>query len=159
MKKFLLLILAILIHSIILYADKMSLPGPYGGSVTANCGDISQTTNGDFIGSCIIFYDNYSTIPGWAFNGSFSINVTTSIKKNELFLEFDKNSKFNLKELNNNFNHVIYFPEKVSFTVNIQTLQCIEVKSLSKNNAILKFDAYDVNIEPQFLHYFFHIFN
>ena len=161
MTKKLFLSIIFLIFPIYLFATpSFVLNGPYGGKAEIVCGEMHQMSGNDTGGSCTIYYVDYSTIPGWKFDGGpLTIGFSILYSVNELWIDFSKISN-PLKFINENTNttYNIEIPEPFSFKCSLKTFNCDKVvKFNGEGEPIIKINGTEYKVSPSYLQYFLKI--
>ncbi len=161
-KKILFIILFLTCPALLFSEPSMILNGPYGGTAEISCGEIYTIEGQDTGGECNVNYIDYSTIPGWKFNGGpIEIGFSDLGSYNQIWVDFFKfSSVIKLTNDDGTTTMNIENPEKFSFQSERSTLHCIKViKYTGEGSPTLKVNGVEVPVEPEFLHYFLHIFN
>ena len=161
-KKIFLLILFLIFPISIFAHPTLVLNGPYGGKAEISCGEIYTFKGQDKGGECSVYYVNYSTIPGWKFDGGpLKIGFSDLVSDNKFWVDFANTSSIiKLIKDDGTTTIKIEIPEYFSFETDRSTLHCIKVmKYEGEGSPSIKVNGENVPVKPEFLHYFLHIFN
>ncbi len=160
-KKLFLLILLLIFPSILFSEPSIILNGPYGGKAEIACKTPYSLPNNGAGGECSVYYVDYSTIPGWKFNGGpLEIGYSLLPNENQFWIDFISGSVKLINE-NTNTTYKIEIPQYFSFESNYKTLHCIHVVNPDPKGPapVIKVNGTKVSVKPEYLHYFLHIFN
>ena len=139
-----------------LFADDMQtydLPAPYGGKITLKCNAVQLVSQSNFSGGCTGFYQNFSIIKGFVYNGTVLITYSFIGSQNSLMLTFLNGSSFTITGQNAKID--VSFPLSVTFEIDLNSKKCVNVFSDSGKTdyPYLLLNGQKFKLTPEILQY------